>query len=242
MALTSSQLKTPIIYPDTDGALMAESDPARDYLIYSVEALSIYFQNRNDVYVSGNLFIYYKQGVPSAVVAPDVFVIFGVPNKKRLSYKIWEENNKVPDFILEVTSLTTQENDEQEKPLKYAQMGVREYFQYDPTGDYLQPQLKGSHLVNGSYQPIPGTILPDGILSINSEVLGLDLRLIEGELRFYDPQTGKKLLSHQETEQARQQAEQARQEAIPRLRDLGLTAEQIASALSLSVDEVRQNL
>jgi hypothetical protein len=63
MTLTSSQLKTPIIYPDTDGAPMAESDPARDYLIYSVEALSIYFQNRDDVYVSGNLFIYYKQGV-----------------------------------------------------------------------------------------------------------------------------------------------------------------------------------
>lgn len=31
MTLTSSQLKTPIIYPDTDGAPMAESDPARDY-------------------------------------------------------------------------------------------------------------------------------------------------------------------------------------------------------------------
>jgi Uma2 family endonuclease len=235
MALTSSQLKTPIIYPDTDGSPMAESDPARDYLIYSVEALSIYFQNRDDIYVSGNLFIYYKQGVPSAVVAPDVFVIFGVPNKKRLSYKVWEENNKAPDFILEITSLTTQENDEQEKPLKYAQMGVREYFQYDPTGDYLQPPLKGSRLVNNGYQPIPETILPDGVLSIHSQVLGLDLRLIEGKLRFYNPQIGKKLLSHQETEQARR-------EAIPRLRDLGLSEEQIAAALSFSLEEVRQNL
>jgi hypothetical protein len=28
MTLTSSQLKTPIIYPDTDGAPMTESDPA----------------------------------------------------------------------------------------------------------------------------------------------------------------------------------------------------------------------
>jgi len=240
MTLTS-QLKTPITYPDADGTPMAESDPARDYLIYSVEALSIYFQNRNDVYVSGNLFIYYKQGVPSAVVAPDVFAIFGVPNKKRLSYKVWEENNKTPDFILEITSLTTQENDEQEKPLKYAQMGVQEYFQYDPTGDYLQPQLKGSRLVNGSYQPITGTILSDGVLSMPSQVLGLDLRLIDGELRFYEPQTGKKLLSHKETEQARQEAEQARREAIPRLRDLGLTVEQIAAALNLSVEEVRQN-
>jgi hypothetical protein len=31
---------------------MADSDPARDYLIYAVDALDIYFQDRNDVYVS----------------------------------------------------------------------------------------------------------------------------------------------------------------------------------------------
>lgn len=61
-------------------------------------------------------------------------------------------------------------------------------------------------------------------------------------MRFYDPKTGKKLLSHQETEQARQQAEQLRYEAIPRLRDLGLTPEQIATALSLSVEEVKYNI
>ncbi len=242
MTIASSQLHTPIIYPDSDGAPMAESDPARDYLIYGVEALTIYFSNRDDVYVSGNLFLYYKQGVPSAVVAPDVFVVFGIDNKKRLSYKVWEENDKVPDFVLEITSLTTQENDEHDKPLKYAQMGVREYWQYDPTGDYLQPQLKGACLVEEGYQPIPGNVLADGVLSIPSAVLGLDLRLREGQLRFYEPKTGKKLLSPQETEQARQQAEQARRDAIPRLRSMGLSVEQIAAALDLSVEEVRQSL
>ncbi|MBW4572236.1 MAG: hypothetical protein KME31_30865 [Tolypothrix carrinoi HA7290-LM1] len=76
-------------------------------------------------------------------------------------------------------------------------------------------------------------------MSIHSEQLSLDLRLIDGELRFYDPRTGKKLLSYQETEQARQQAEQARRDAIPRLLELGLSVEQIAAALSLSVEEVR---
>ena len=256
MTIASSQLHTPIIYPDSDGAPMAESDPARDYLIYSVEALTIYFSNRDDVYVSGNLFLYYKQGVPSAVVAPDVFVVFGIDNKKRLSYKVWEENDKVPDFVLEITSLTTQENDEHDKPLKYAQMGVREYWQYDPTGDYLQPQLKGACLVEGEYQPIPGHVLADGVLSIPSAVLGLELRLREGQLRFYEPKTDKKLLSPQETEQARQQAElekqqaesarqqaeQARRDAIPRLRSMGLSLEQIAAALDLSIEEVRQIL
>jgi Uma2 family endonuclease len=238
MTISANQLKTEIFYPDSDGKPMAESDPARDYLIYAVETLDIYFQDRDDVYVSGNLFIYYKQGIPSAVIAPDVFVVFGVEKKKRISYKVWQEGGKVPSFVLEITSATTQENDEEEKPIKYAHLGVQEYFQYDPTGDYLNPQLKGSSLVEGEYQSLTSNLLSDGVLSIHSQALNLDLRLIDGELRFFDPQTGKKLLSHKETEQARQQAEQARRDAIPRLLGLGLNVEQIAGALSLPVDEV----
>jgi Uma2 family endonuclease/DNA-binding CsgD family transcriptional regulator len=237
------------IYPESDGNPMTESDPTRDYLIYSVEALSIYFQNRPDVYVSGNLFIYYEQGVPDAVVSPDVFVIFGVEKKKRRTYKAWEEGNKLPSFVLEITSKTTRGNDEQDKPQKYQRMGVLEYFQYDPTGDYLRPPLKGSRLVENRYEPIPAAILADGNTSLYSESLGLDLRLANGELRFYDPQTNIKLLTHTETEQARQEelqarqrAEQARYEAIPRLAAMGLNVEQIAAALSLSIEQVKHHL
>lgn len=260
MTLATDDLKTPIEYPDSDGEPMAESDPARDYLLYSVEALNIYFQNRDDVYVSGNLFIYYKKGIPSAVVAPDVFVIFGIPKIKRMSYKLWEENNKAPDFILEITSRKTQENDEIEKPRKYLDLGVKEYFQYDPTGDYLPEQLKGRQLSEGKYKTLTKQIYSDTEEGIYSEVLGLELRLKDGELRFYDPITRKKLLSYQETELARQQAELARQQAelerqqaelarqqaelerqqaIPRLRDLGLNNLQIAQALNLDLDTVQ---
>ena len=235
-----------IFYPDGDGLPMAESDPTRDYLVYGVEALGLYFQNRPDVYVSGNLFIYYKQGVPDAVFAPDVFVVFGVEKKKRKSYKVWQEGNRLPAFILEITSQSTQENDEQDKPQKYQKLGVQEYFQYDPTGDYLLPQLKGSRLVGNRYQPIAPTHQADGSVSLLSENLGLELRLMDGELRFYVPQTGEKLLSYAEIEQARQQAEQARQQAeqaqresIPRLLSLGLSVEQVAEALSLSVENVQ---
>ena len=63
-------------YPSSDGLPMAESDFQREPLIYAVEALRIYFQGRQDVYVSGNLFIYYEEGNPQAAVAPDVFVAF----------------------------------------------------------------------------------------------------------------------------------------------------------------------
>jgi Uma2 family endonuclease len=237
------------IYPESDGNPMTESDPTRDYLIYSVEALGIYFQDRFDVYVSGNLFIYYEQGVPDVVVSPDVFVIFGVEKKKRQTYKAWEEGNKLPSFVLEITSKTTRSNDEQDKPQKYQRMGVLEYFQYDPTGDYLQPPLKGSRLVENRYEPIPAVILADGSTSLYSESLGLDLRLASGELSFYDPQTNTKLLTHAETEQARQEELQARQEAeraryaaIPHLAAMGLNVEQIAVALSLLIEQVKHRL
>jgi Uma2 family endonuclease len=255
MPLAPNKLEFEIVYPDADGAPMAESDPARDYLIYGVEALSLYFQERNDVYVSGNLFIYYKKGVPDAVISPDVFVVFGVEKKKRRSYKVWEEGGNVPGFVLEITSKTTQEEDEAEKPFKYERMGVLEYFQYDPTGDYMSPPLKGSRLLNEQYEPMPlEQSNDDRTLSLFSQVLELELRVIDGELRFYTPSTGQKLLSHLETEQARQQAEKAqrqaeqalqaemanRRAAITRLLALGLSVDQVADALSLSVNEVRE--
>ncbi len=242
MTITSNKLETEIIYPDSDGKPMAESDPTRNYLFYAVATLKAHFKERKDVYVSGNLFIYYKKGVPSAVLAPDVFVIFGVENKERMSYKAWEENNKLPNFVLESTSKTTQENDEIDKPMKYASLGVEEYFQYDPTGDYLKYQLKGSRLIDGVYQPIERKQLENDIISIPSDVLGLDLRLIAKELRFFDPIKNKKLLSYEEMELEKQQAQQALLDAIPRMYALGLNAEKIAEALNLPVDLVRENL
>jgi Uma2 family endonuclease len=246
MTIATDQLKTEIIYPISDGEPMAESDPARDYLIYGVETLDIYFANRPDVYVSGNLFIYYQQGVPSAVVAPDVFVVFGVEKKKRLNYKVWQEDGKLPSFVLEITSATTQAKDQQEKPLKYAALGIQEYFQYDPTGDYLVPQLQGLNLVDGVYQDLPLQTSANGDLTIRSQALGLSLMVINGELRFFEQTNGKnKLLSHKESEQARRESEQARleselarQQAVPRLLAMGLSREQVAEVLGFTVAEV----
>ncbi|WP_392483025.1 Uma2 family endonuclease [Nostoc sp. C110] len=203
---------TPIEYPDEDGKPMAEGDIQCSYLTYARNALRIYFQNHPDVYVAGNLFIYYEKGYPESVVAPDVFVVFGVENRDRRSYKTWEENNQTPNFILEITSKTTRSKDQGAKKGIYAFLGVREYFQYDPTGDYLNPQLQGLQLVDGNYFPVVTNILPDGTVSLSSQVLGLELRLESGKLRFYNPATGQILLTHEEEAAARQAAEEARQQ------------------------------
>ncbi|MEB3289505.1 MAG: Uma2 family endonuclease [Leptolyngbya sp.] len=248
-----------ILYPEADGQPMTESDPTRDYLIYAVEVLRQFFQSRQQVYVSGNLFIYYREGDPKSVVSPDVFVIFGVSKRQRRSYKTWQEGGKLPSFILEITSRTTRKQDETEKPALYAQLGVQEYFQYDPTGDYLNPQLKGYRLRQGGYEPIAPSTPPEQGGAIRSEVLGLDLRLVDPvfpvaapglmsvakALRFFDPQTGEKLLNYAEAEQARQQAEQALGEmelaqlnAAARLLQRGLTPEEVAEILELPLATV----
>jgi Uma2 family endonuclease len=219
MAEPTGLISDRIIYPDTDGQPMTESDATRDYLIYGVKVLRLYFKSRPNVYVSGNLFFYYEEGNPRASISPDVFVIFGVSNRQRRSYKTWQEDGKLPSFVLEITSRTTKRQDEEEKPRLYARLGVEEYFQYDPTADYLNPQLRGSHLIDGSYQPLPLDTTAEGVPFIHSRVLGLDLQLHSPyaglgiaprpkALRFYDPTTGTKLLNREEVEQVREALEQ----------------------------------
>ena len=74
-----------------------------------VECLGYYFRNHPDVYVSGNLLIYYEEGT-RARVAPDVFVVFGAGKEERSSYLLWKEA-KAPDFVLEIASPGTWRDD-----------------------------------------------------------------------------------------------------------------------------------
>jgi Uma2 family endonuclease len=210
---------------------MAESDFQREPLTYAVEALGAYFQQRADVYVSGNLFIYYEEGNPEAVVAPDVFVVFGAPTHRRSSYMLWNEP-KAPDFVMEITSRRTRSQDQGPKRGTYAFLGVQEYVQYDPTGDYLRPPLRGLSLVGDNYELMLTTVLADGTLTLYSNVLGLELRLVHGVLRFVDPTTSQRLLSHREAEQARQAAEQAHQVAEQ--------AHQVAEQARQKAEQARQ--
>lgn len=206
-------------YPGEDGRPMAESDFQLHPLLYAILVLNAYFQERTDVYVSGNLLIFYEEGNPKAFIAPDVFVVLGVPKRLRRSYFIWKEG-KTPDFVIEITSKSTYSEDQGIKRGLYAMMGVREYFQYDPTGDYLKPRLKGLKLVDDNYLPIPADTLPNGDISLYSSILGLELHLEQGELRFYDPNSGRKLLTYQEAEAARLVAEARLAELEARLRAL----------------------
>jgi len=191
-----------VFYPDTDGKPMAESDFQRNPLIYCVEALKERFRADPDIYVSGNLLIYYEKGNPFKSVAPDVFVIFGVSGHDRSSYKIWEEGES-PDVVIEIISESTWKKDQNNVSL-YRKLGVREYFMFDPLDRHLDPVLQGYRLDRiGRYQQIHVGKLPDDILRADSIGLGLELRVESGRLRLYDPELREYLLDYSEERQTR---------------------------------------
>ena len=216
-------------YPSSDGKPLAENDAQHAAILYGITVLRTYFAGRDDVYVSGDLLIYYEEGNPRVSVAPDVFVVFGVEDRMRMNYKVWEEG-KGPNFVLEVASPSTWREDVGRKRDIYAGLGVREYWLYDPLGAHLKPALQGNRLVDGEYERQPLVKSVDGRLVLYSGTLGLELWAKGGRMRFRDPGTGLDLLSHDEEHLAhRAAAARAEREAAAR-RSAEVRAEREAAA------------
>jgi Uma2 family endonuclease len=183
----------PIHYPETDGKPMAESDIHRDEMARLIYTLQDWFSNEPDVYVSGNMLLYFEEGNTRASVAPDVFVVKGVPKHRRRIYKLWEEGMP-PAAAFEVTSPTTRRDDVVKKRGLYARIGVAEYYLYDPLAEYLRPPFQGYHLDDDEYRAIEPA--EDGALV--SEALGLRLTLVNDRLELFDQASGSRLLSREE--------------------------------------------
>ena len=221
------------LYPDTDGQPMAVSDDHRRVLIRVLRVLETFFTQDPDVYVSGDILMYYVQGDPRKVVAPDVLVTFGIGQKARRTYRVWQEG-KPPDFVMELASESTYQKDLGEKMEIYAGLGIMDYFLCDIEGLYLPAPLMGFTLVDGSYQAIPQT--REG--GVASAVLGLELHLRLGDLHFYDPSIREWLLPPEETAEARAEQEtRARQQA----EDRAAAAEAEAADLRAELARLRRN-
>ena len=178
-----------IDYPAGDGKPMAETDVHRDDMVDVIQMLKDHFADHPDVYISGSLLIFYVEGNRRKHVSPDVFVVWGVQRKDRDNYLVWKEG-KGPNLVIEITSKTTRREDKTKKWKLYRDvLEVPEYFQFDPTEDYLKPPLQGFRLIEGEYQmikPVEGR-LP-------SEILGLHLERDGKKLRLFNPVTGGRLL------------------------------------------------
>ncbi|HEX9001565.1 MAG TPA: Uma2 family endonuclease [Blastocatellia bacterium] len=209
MSLPKAMPIPAIDYPESDGKPMAETDKHRDLISALIEALKGHFANDPQVYVSGNLLLYYVKGNPAKCVAPDVFVVRGVPKGDRRIYKLWEEGVP-PGIVIEVSSRKTWREDWYTKLRLYEKLGVREYFIFDPEYDSLPEPLIGWWLEDGEYVPVD---VAEG--KIKSEVLRLELVDTGETLRLLDPQTGQYLQTPTEA-----MAEVARlREELARVRD-----------------------
>jgi Uma2 family endonuclease len=175
-------------YPDSDGQPMGESELHFDWMVRLVEMLRLHLRPRG-IHVGGNMFFYYEAGNPRKSFAPDLYAIKDCdPDRRFRIIKVWEDGY-VPCFVLETTSEKTRREDRGKKRRIYRRLGIREYFLYDPTADWLDPPLQGFRLTGTRYVPVRPSA--DGELA--SEELGLLLRLDAGRLVISDAATGRSL-------------------------------------------------
>ena len=203
--MTATSPTTPIFYPSSDGEPVAETYDHLYVILTTLEVLKQYLTGRQAT-VLADQFLYYAQGFPRLRIAPDVMVIFDVEPGGRDNYKTWEEG-QVPVVIFEMTSKGTQDQDKTFKKTLYEQLGVQEYWLFDPKGEWIEQKLQGYRLRGEIYEPIT-----------DSRSAPLQLRLVvEGKLiGFYREDTGEKLLIPDELAQALNQETQARQQAEER--------------------------
>jgi Uma2 family endonuclease len=198
-----------VVYPVSDGEPLAETYDHLYAIIVILEVLRQYLMGQQAT-VLANQYLYYAQGLPNLRVAPDVMVIFGVKPGGRDSYKIWEEG-EVPRVVFEITSKGTQKEDQEFKHRLYAQIGVQEYWLFDPKREWLNEPLMGYQLVNDDY-----VLIPD----FCSQVLGLQLQIDGKLIRFTEIETGRQLpmpaelanALNQEQQRADQEQQRADQE------------------------------
>lgn len=183
MSLREPKIATPIFYPESDGEPMAETDTHIQLMFDLRFSLHNFFRDTTDVYVGSNLMFYYAEGNPRKCIAPDVFVVRGVGNHPRRTFKLWEEKH-APEVVFEISSRQTWGDDLQRKWRLYEQIGVREYFIFDPEYDYLFEPLVAYRLEENEYVQLE---IVDG--RVGSEALGLELVDTGETLRLYNPQT-----------------------------------------------------
>ena len=217
--MSALPLEHEIEYPTSDGQPMAETTLHRVVMSDMIEGLERRYAATPDVWVGGNLLLYYQKGGPTKSVSPDVLLCQGAHKWPRDLYLLWEE--PAPTLIFEITSKSTRREDTGKKKNLYERLGVSELVLFDPYGEYLKPRLQGYLLDQGLYRPIP--LSRDGSLDLRTA--GVTARPEGERLRLVDTATGEKLLWNDELEPALRAAEKRAALAEERARSL---AEELA--------------
>lgn len=137
-----------------------------------MDPLHLLWEGRQDVYVNGNMFVYFSLEQVRNFRGPDFFVALDVPKRERKSWVVWEEG-KGPDVIIELLSESTAAHDKGEKKDIYQNcLRVPEYYWFDP----FSAEWAGFALQHGRYE----AIVEDNQGRLISQTLSLALVRWEG--------------------------------------------------------------
>jgi Uma2 family endonuclease len=235
--LNPTATATEIFYPSSDGEPLAESYDHL-YVIMTTLAMLLAHLKGQQATVLADQFLYYAQGFPRLRVAPDVMVIFNVAPGGRDNYKIWEEG-QVPSVIFEMTSPGTRSKDDVEKKNLYESLGVTEYWQFDPRGEWIPEQLRGYRL-QGDSEPV---YVP--ITNNQSTELQLQLVVEEKIIAFYRLDNGARLLPIEELNTALEEQNMAFEEqstALDRQKELTEQETQRADRAAQKVQDLEAQI
>jgi Uma2 family endonuclease len=145
------------LYPDSDGEPMADNTTQFRCIVLITGGLRAMFQERDDVFVAGDLLWYPVEGHPEIRAAPDAMVVFGRPKGERRSYQQWHEADVAPHVVFEIQSPRNRFTDLLEKFQFYEKYGVLEYYLYDPGQGELYGWLRSSEADGrpGDLRPVP---------------------------------------------------------------------------------------
>ena len=168
--------------------------------------LAQHFGHPGTTVVGGERYIIREPGTPAADRRfPDLLIAFNAnpeAYQDSNSYVI-SEQGKPPDFVMEIASQSTGQEDTGNKRTWYADLGIPEYWRFDQTGRFHGSRLAGDRLADGGYEPIAIEEVEEEILQGYSAALGLFVRWERGELRWHDPETGQEIPTFEQERKGR---------------------------------------
>jgi Uma2 family endonuclease len=244
-----------IFYPESDGQPMANNTEHFEIIVLIKGNLDILCADDPNVFIAGDLFWYPIKDNNKIKYAPDVMVVLNRPKGRRSSYKQWEEGNQAPQVVFEILSPVNTSVEMDRKLLFYSQYGVEEYYIYDPANNQLQVWLRGEYGLDwvdfGQKWVSPRLQIgfdvsgedwqlsyPDGQPFMTFAELMARSQAAQQQAQAAQQQAQAAQQQAQAAQQQAQAAQQRLQQAVPRLLSMGLNREQVADALSLSVEDV----
>ena len=215
-----------LVLPDITDSEKAEMTSFK-HLAFTgiVRDLFMHFGEPEKAVFMGERYLVERLSLPaSARRIPDLLIAFNadVALMERQNGYVISDQGKPPDFILEVGSPSTRREDAGQKRDFYARLGVLEYWRFDEEDSPNVVKLAGDRLVAGSYEPAPITVLADGSLEGSSEILALFLRWEQGQLRWYDPENQRYILTVKDYAEMASTAESRIAELEAQLRQNGI--------------------